>query len=210
MCVWATVVTALLRACFVGGNLCGWGDLAWPSLNLYLWRRFVREVQVGAQPNEYHTGQGSGAEAEPVWGFILSLLLFFFVFFFTIFVILVYLCRKYTYLRCLQRESIERSATALHRAREDQRGSCSTHECHVCLCRIASVAACDWWLVLLSALFAAQDTMLRRALWLLTSSLCFPSVAACVRVGQEPGDLRTYDIDNPFRVFFQRKTSFKP
>ncbi|CAM9170262.1 unnamed protein product, partial [Ectocarpus sp. 12 AP-2014] len=32
-----------------------------------------------------------------------------------------------------------------------------------------------------------EDTMLRRALWTLTASLCFPQAAACLRLGQEPG-----------------------
>ncbi|CAN0217487.1 unnamed protein product, partial [Ectocarpus sp. 8 AP-2014] len=32
-----------------------------------------------------------------------------------------------------------------------------------------------------------EDNMLRRALWTLTASLCFPQAAACLRLGQEPG-----------------------
>ncbi|CAM9313150.1 unnamed protein product [Scytosiphon promiscuus] len=36
-----------------------------------------------------------------------------------------------------------------------------------------------------------EDMMLRRSLWVLTASLCFPSAAACLRVGQEPGLVET-------------------
>ncbi|CAM9344738.1 unnamed protein product, partial [Ectocarpus sp. 4 AP-2014] len=32
-----------------------------------------------------------------------------------------------------------------------------------------------------------EDTMLRRALWTLTASLCFPKATSCLRLGQEPG-----------------------
>lgn len=37
---------------------------------------------------------------------------------------------------------------------------------------------------------ATQDILVRRALWALAASMSFPPVAACLRRGQQPGDLR--------------------
>ena len=39
-----------------------------------------------------------------------------------------------------------------------------------------------------SIMETVQDVMIRRALWMLAASLAYPTAAASLRAGQQPGD----------------------